>query len=42
MPEDFDPRMESIPAIGQHTDDILAELGYGEDQMARLREGGVI
>jgi itaconate CoA-transferase len=42
MPKDFDPRMESIPAIGQHTDDILAELGYGDDQIARLREGGVI
>jgi crotonobetainyl-CoA:carnitine CoA-transferase CaiB-like acyl-CoA transferase len=28
--------------IGQHTDAILAELGYDEDQIAKLRADGVI
>lgn len=42
MPEDFDPRMDAIPAVGEHTDAILAELGYGEQQIARLRETGAV
>jgi itaconate CoA-transferase len=42
MPRDFDPRMDAIPGIGEHTDAILAELGYGEEQIAHLRQSGVI
>jgi itaconate CoA-transferase len=42
MPEDFDPRMDPIPAIGQHTDAILGELGYDPTAIAGLRAGGVI
>lgn len=30
------------PAIGQHTDAILAELGYSEAQIARLRQEKVV
>ncbi|VTU18597.1 Formyl-coenzyme A transferase [Variovorax sp. PBS-H4] len=30
------------PALGQHTDEVLAELGLGESQRAALREAGVI
>lgn len=31
-------RMEAIPALGQHTDSILAELGFGQEKIAALRE----
>jgi crotonobetainyl-CoA:carnitine CoA-transferase CaiB-like acyl-CoA transferase len=30
------------PLVGQHTDDILAELGYGPSQVAELRQAGVV
>ena len=30
------------PTLGEHTDSILAELGYGADAIARLRADGVI
>jgi itaconate CoA-transferase len=42
VPESFEPRMDPIPAIGQHTDAILAELGYDKTAIAGLRAGGVI
>ncbi len=32
-----DPRMDPVPAMGQHTDAILAELGYPPEQVARWR-----
>ena len=31
------PRMDGVPALGQHTDAILAELGYSPEQTAALR-----
>jgi formyl-CoA transferase len=30
------------PALGQHTDEILASIGYSEERIASLREGGVV
>ncbi len=36
-PEDFDIRMDAIPAIGEHTEAILAGLGYSKEDVARLR-----
>jgi crotonobetainyl-CoA:carnitine CoA-transferase CaiB-like acyl-CoA transferase len=30
------------PANGQHTDEILAELGRNPAQIAQLRAGGVV
>ncbi len=42
VPESFDPRMDPIPAIGQHTDAILGELGYDNAAIAGLRASGVI
>jgi crotonobetainyl-CoA:carnitine CoA-transferase CaiB-like acyl-CoA transferase len=42
IPESFEPRMDPIPAIGQHTDAILSELGYDRAAIAKLRSNGVI
>jgi itaconate CoA-transferase len=36
------PRMDAVPALGQHTDAILATLGYSAERIAGLREQGVI
>ena len=36
------PRMDAVPALGQHTDAILAGLGYGPEQIAALRAGSVV
>ncbi|MFF3643233.1 CaiB/BaiF CoA transferase family protein [Streptomyces sp. NPDC002564] len=35
------PRMDPVPAAGEHTDAILAELGRAPDDIARLRAAGV-
>jgi itaconate CoA-transferase len=37
-----EPRMGAIPSLGQHTDAILAELGYTAEQIRHLREQGVV
>ena len=37
-----DARMDPIPALGAHTDAILAELGYAVDAIASLRHAGAI
>ncbi|MBU7573283.1 MAG: CoA transferase [Hydrogenophaga sp.] len=36
------PRMDPVPALGEHTDAILAELGYGADGIAALRAAKAI
>jgi itaconate CoA-transferase len=38
----FSPRMGSVPSLGQHTDTILAELGWSTDDRDRLRAAGAI
>jgi crotonobetainyl-CoA:carnitine CoA-transferase CaiB-like acyl-CoA transferase len=30
------------PLLGEHTDAVLAELGYGSDDIARLRDDGAV
>jgi crotonobetainyl-CoA:carnitine CoA-transferase CaiB-like acyl-CoA transferase len=36
------PLVPWAPAVGQHTDEVLAEAGYDPDEVAALRAGGVI
>lgn len=38
----FAPRMDAVPAVGEHTRAILAELGYGEPAVAEFKRSGVI
>ena len=38
----FTPRMDPIPALGQHTDALLAELGYAPADIQRLHEQGAV
>ena len=42
MPASFDARMDAVPALGEHTDAILAELGYAPEDIGRLRSSGAI
>jgi len=35
---DFDPRMDPIPALGEHSRTILAELGYSATEIDRLQK----
>ena len=39
---DFDPRMDKIPALGEHSASILGELGYSPEAIEQLRQDGVI
>jgi crotonobetainyl-CoA:carnitine CoA-transferase CaiB-like acyl-CoA transferase len=35
--EHWRQRLDGVPALGQHTDSILGELGYSSEQIAQLR-----
>jgi itaconate CoA-transferase len=39
---DFAPRMDAVPALGEHSDAILSSLGYTLDTIQQLRQSGVI
>jgi itaconate CoA-transferase len=41
-PEAFDARMDAVPALGQHTAPILAELGYSAADIEQLIEQGAV
>jgi itaconate CoA-transferase len=38
----MEPRMDAIPAVGEHTDPVLRELGYSVAEVERLRRDGAI
>jgi crotonobetainyl-CoA:carnitine CoA-transferase CaiB-like acyl-CoA transferase len=40
--EGWTPDLQPVPALGEHTDALLTELGIPEDEVARLRTAGVI
>ena len=40
--EEGEPRFDAVPAVGQHTDAILGELGYPAERIAALRNAKAI
>jgi itaconate CoA-transferase len=40
--DDVEPRMGPIPALGEHTDAILEELGYDSATVAEWRDRGIV
>jgi formyl-CoA transferase len=39
---EFAPAITGAPLLGEHTDDVLAELGYEADQIAALHHNGIV
>jgi itaconate CoA-transferase len=42
LPSGVEPRMDPVPALGEHTERILGELGYGGTAISRLRQEGAL
>jgi itaconate CoA-transferase len=42
LPHTVTPRMDPVPALGQHTDAILAELGYDAAAIAAMHAQGAV
>jgi itaconate CoA-transferase len=40
--DSYDFRMDTIPAVGQHTESILKELGMSDQDIAQMRASGAI
>ena len=38
----FEPRMDAVPGLGQHTEQVLRELGLDEDRIEQMRAAGAI
>ena len=41
MPE-FEARLDPVPAVGEHTDKVLAGLGYSGEEIGALHAGGAV
>ena len=39
---DFEAVMGDVPSIGQHTDQILGELGYATSEIAAMHAAGAV
>ena len=39
---DFKPNITGASLFGEHTDEVLARLGYSEDQIAKLHRDKVV
>ncbi len=42
LPSGVEPRMDPVPALGEHTERILGELGYDGAAISQLREAGAL
>lgn len=42
LPAGVEPRMDPVPALGQQTESILREVGYGAEEIAALRAERVV
>ena len=42
MPDSFDPRMDAVPALGEHTAAVLAELGFAAGEIDTMRAEAAI
>jgi itaconate CoA-transferase len=42
LPESFEPRMDPVPAVGEHTDALLREVGYDDAAIDALRRDGAV
>lgn len=40
--KDYECRMDAVPALGEHSDAILREIGHSDVDIAILRESGVV
>ncbi|MBW3631870.1 MAG: CoA transferase [Chloroflexi bacterium] len=40
--EGMSPRMGAVPDVGDHTNEILSDLGYDEEEIVRLHEQGAV
>ncbi|MEQ5837327.1 CaiB/BaiF CoA-transferase family protein [Marinobacter sp. NFXS9] len=38
----YRPRMDPVPGLGQHTDELLVEFGFNENDVQRLRRASII
>jgi len=38
----FEPRMDAVPGLGQHTEQVLKELGLGTERIEEIRAAGAI
>ena len=39
---EFTPQIKSSPLLGEHTDEVLREIGYTNDQIAKLHQKNVV
>jgi len=42
LPAEWNPRMDPVPALGEHTDAILTSLGLSPEAIAELRSAGAV